>query len=87
MGHRLLSPALTDTVLTGKVDSDRLGAGQDHYACGFADSRVNGVWIVGYNGGSPGYEAQLDLYPDRGDTVVILTNQDQVLPPAIQRSQ
>jgi hypothetical protein len=45
------------------------------------------VWIVGYNGGSPGYEAQLDPYPDRGDTVVILTNRDQVLPPAIQRSQ
>jgi CubicO group peptidase (beta-lactamase class C family) len=43
MGHRLLSPALTDTVLTGKVDSDRPGVGQDHYAYGFADSRVNGV--------------------------------------------
>jgi hypothetical protein len=87
MGHRLLSPALTDTVLTGKVDSDRPGAGQDRYAYGFADSRVNGVQGVGHNGGSPGYEGQLDLYPDRAELVVMLTNQDQVLAPALQRSR
>jgi hypothetical protein len=65
-------------------NSDRPGAGEDAYAYGFADSRVNGVWIVGHNGGSPGYEAQLDLYPDRGDAVVMLTNQDQVLMPALR---
>jgi CubicO group peptidase (beta-lactamase class C family) len=86
-GHRLLSRALTDTVLTGKVATDRPGLDKDSYAYGFADSRVNGVRIVGHNGGSPGYEAQVDIYPDRGDTVVILTNRDQVLTPAIQRSQ
>jgi CubicO group peptidase (beta-lactamase class C family) len=86
-GQRLLSPALTDTVLAGKVDTNRPGPGEDRYAYGFADSRINGVRIVGHNGGSPGYEAQLDLYPDRGYTVVMLTNQDQVLPPATQRSQ
>jgi CubicO group peptidase (beta-lactamase class C family) len=87
MGHQLLSPALTDTVLAGKVATNRPGAGEDTYAYGFSDSRINGVRVVGHNGGSPGYEAQLDIYPDRGDTVVMLTNQDQVLTPALRRSQ
>src|SRR4029453_2788360 len=64
-GHQLLNPALTDPVLTGKVDPDRPGPGQDRYAYGFSDSRINGVRIVGHNGGRPGYEGQLDVYPRR----------------------
>ena len=43
--------------------------------------------VVGHNGGSPGWEGQLDIYPDRGHTVVMLTNQDQTLTPAIRRSE
>ena len=45
-----------------------------HY--GFADMRINGVRIVGHDGGTPGYEGQLDIYPDRSYVVVILTNQN-----------
>jgi CubicO group peptidase (beta-lactamase class C family) len=86
-GHRLLSPGMTDTVLAGKVATDRPGLDKDSYAYGFADSRLNGVRIVGHNGGTPGYEAQLDVYPDRGHVVVILTNQDQTLTPALRRSE
>jgi hypothetical protein len=69
------------------VATNRPGLAKDSYAYGFADSSINGVRIVGHNGGSPGYEGQLDIYLDRGDVVVMLTNQDQVLTPAIQRSQ
>jgi Beta-lactamase len=69
------------------VATGRPGPGQDKYAYGFSDQKLNGARIVGHNGGSPGYEAQLDVYPDRGDVVAMLTNQDQVLTPAIQRSQ
>jgi CubicO group peptidase (beta-lactamase class C family) len=86
-GHRLLSPALTDTVLAGKVATHRPGPAKDSYAYGFADQRRDGGRIVGHNGGSPGYEAQPDSYPDRGHVVVVLTNQDQTLTPAIQRAQ
>ena len=86
-GHKLLSPALTDTVLAGKVATGRPGPGQDRYAYGFSDRRVNGVRVVGHNGGSPGYEGQLDLYLDRDYTVVMLTNQDQVLTPVLGRSE
>jgi CubicO group peptidase (beta-lactamase class C family) len=86
LGHQLLSAAMTNTVLAGKVDTGRPGPGEDKYAYGFADTRINGVRIVGHNGGTPGYEAQLDIYPDRGDVVVLLTNQDQVLTPALRKS-
>jgi len=86
--HKLLSPAFTDTLLAGKVNANRPGGPPvDKYAYGFADVKFNGVRIVGHNGGTPGYEAQLDIYPDRGYVVVILANQDQVLVPAIRRSE
>jgi CubicO group peptidase (beta-lactamase class C family) len=87
-GHRLLGPALTETVLAGKVESRRPGGPPaDKYAYGFSDQRVNGVRIVGHNGGIPGFEGQLDSYPDKGYTVIVLANQDGVLVPAVQRSE
>ncbi|MEU8137802.1 serine hydrolase domain-containing protein [Streptodolium elevatio] len=46
------------------------------YAYGFTDETHNGARIVGHNGGTPGYGGQLDVYLGRGDTVVILSNQD-----------
>ncbi|WP_370374331.1 serine hydrolase domain-containing protein [Catenulispora sp. GP43] len=86
--HRLLDPAMTATMTTGKVPLHRPGGpAQDAYAYGFEDERINGVRVIGHNGGTPGYEGQLDIYPDTGATVVILTNQDRVLVPAIQRSE
>jgi CubicO group peptidase (beta-lactamase class C family) len=88
MAGRLLSPELTATVTTGKVKVSRPGGpAQDSYAYGFEDQRINGVRIIGHNGGSPGYEGQLDIYPDTGRVVVILTNKDGSLVPAIQRSE
>lgn len=88
IGHRLLAPAMTQTVLTGKVRADRPGGPPvDTYAYGFFDVRINGVRIVGHDGGTPGYEGQLDVYPDLGCIVVALTNQDQAMRPAIDRSE
>jgi CubicO group peptidase (beta-lactamase class C family) len=84
-GNKLLSPALTETVMTGKVATNRRPG--DKYAYGFADFTVNGVRIVGHNGGAPGYEGQLDIYPTKGYAVIILTNQDEVAKPAIAKSQ
>ena len=86
--HRLLSPAMTDTVLTGQVPISRPGGpADDEYAYGFEIQVINGARIVGHNGGSLGYEGQLDVYIDRGYVAVILTNQDHTLVPAIQRSE
>jgi len=79
--HKLLNPELTDTVISGKVAAPRPGLADDKYAYGFADSKLNGVLIVGHNGGAPGVGAQLDIYPDLGYIVVILTNYDGALMP------
>jgi len=87
LAHRLLSAPLTETVLAGKVVTDRPVPGEDRYAYGFADQTINGVRIVGHNGGTPGYEAELNIYPDLGCTVVLLSNQDGVLLPALRRTQ
>lgn len=88
MGHKLLSPAMTAAVLFPRVNSPQPGGPPvDKYTYGFAYQAVNGVTFVGHNGGTPGYEGQIDIYPKTGYAVVILTNQDQVLRPAIQQSE
>jgi CubicO group peptidase (beta-lactamase class C family) len=87
-GHKLLSPAMTATVLAPRVNSPQPGGPPvDKYTYGFAYQAINGVTFVGHNGGTPGYEGQLDIYPKAGYVVVILTNQDETLVPAIQRSE
>lgn len=88
LNHTLLSPAMTATVLTPRVNASQPGGPSvDKYTYGFAYQAINGVTFVGHNGGAPGYEAQLDVYPATGYVVVILTNQDRALVPAIQRSE
>jgi CubicO group peptidase (beta-lactamase class C family) len=88
MSHRLLSPAMTATVLVPRVNSPQPGGPPvDKYTYGFAFQAVNGVSFVGHNGGTPGYEGQIDIYPKSGYAAIILANQDQVLVPAIQRSE
>lgn len=48
-------------------------------------SKINGVTFVGHNGGTPGYEGQIDIYPQLGYVVVILSNQDHVLRPVFKQ--
>src|SRR5690348_14030391 len=84
---RLLGPAMTATVTTGKVPVGDPGRPPtDSYGYGFGDSTVNGVRRIGHNGGSPGYEGQPLIYPDSGQVPVILTNQDRALEPALRRA-
>jgi CubicO group peptidase (beta-lactamase class C family) len=80
-GHRLLSPELTDLVLTGKVGTG-LGPEAVRYAYGFEEAALDGVRIVGHGGGGPGISANLDLFLDRGVTAVVLTNYDGAVPTA-----
>ena len=86
--HRLLSPKMTATVLTPRVASPQPGGPPvDMYTYGFAYQALDGVTFVGHNGGTPGYGGQIDIYPQSGYVVVILTNQDDALVPAIQKSE
>jgi CubicO group peptidase (beta-lactamase class C family) len=64
LGHKLLSPAMTGTVLAPRVNAPRPGGPPvDKYTYGFAYQVINGVTFIGHNGGTPGYEGQLDIYP------------------------
>jgi CubicO group peptidase (beta-lactamase class C family) len=88
LDHKLLTPAMTATILTPRVESPQPGGPPvDKYTYGFAYQQVNGITFVGHNGGTPGYAGQIDIYPDAGCVVVILTNRDDALVPAIQRSE
>jgi D-alanyl-D-alanine carboxypeptidase len=78
LGHRLLSVASTDLLITGKVDTQG-----GKYAYGFEDMRdANGNGYVGHGGGAPGMNGDLKIYPKTGYVVVVLANLD---PPAAQQ--
>jgi D-alanyl-D-alanine carboxypeptidase len=75
--YKLLNEEYTKLVTTGKVDT---GGPIGRYAYGFGDKVFDGKHIIGHNGGSPGISANFEMYPELGDTAVILMNSD---PPAM----
>ncbi len=78
LGHRLLSVASTELLITGKGD-----ARGGKYAYGFEDMRdANGNGYVGHGGGAPGMNGDLKIYPRSGYVIVVLANLD---PPAAQQ--
>jgi CubicO group peptidase (beta-lactamase class C family) len=88
LGHKLLTRAMTATILTPRVSAPQPGGPPvDEFTYGFAYQQENGVTFIGHNGGTPGYTGQIDIYPASGYVVVIFTNQDGTLVPAIQRSE
>jgi CubicO group peptidase (beta-lactamase class C family) len=66
--HRLLGKKYTDLITTAKV--------KEGYGYGFGERIINGIRRTGHNGGAPGIAADLQMYPDLGYTVAILTNYD-----------
>jgi CubicO group peptidase (beta-lactamase class C family) len=81
-GHRLLNQEYTDLDMTGKVAMDRGGG---RYAYGMVESKVDGVRIVGHTGGFPGIAGALEMYPDLGYTVAVLSNYDEGVRPVMRR--
>jgi CubicO group peptidase (beta-lactamase class C family) len=78
LGHQLLTKALTDTIISGKVASPR-GPGFQ-YGYGFnVINDFSGRHIIGHGGGSRGINGALSMIPENGYTVVVLANYD---PPA-----
>ena len=72
--HELLSPEMTATVITGKVDNGPYSG----YGYLFGDDREGGVRSHGHNGGAPGISAELAFYPELGFTVAVMSNYDEV---------
>ena len=79
LGHQLLSPDSTRLLITGKAGPDH-GPPGARYAYGFLDQRdAEGNGPVGHDGGAPGMNGALRIYPKSGYVVIALANMD---PPA-----
>ena len=76
--NRLLSAAYTDTVTIGKVE---MGPGMK-YAYLFGDEIYNGQGMFGHNGGAPGMNSALRIFPESGYTIAVMSNYD---PPASEK--
>ncbi len=82
--HKLLGQQFTETILTGKIEY-RAGA---KYAYGFANEWVNGKLIIFHDGGANGISAQLDMYPESGYAVAVLSNYDHpAIAPIVKTSR
>ncbi|MGE5625253.1 MAG: serine hydrolase [Bacillota bacterium] len=79
---KLLNKQYTEMALTATVATPIPGS---KYGFGMGESRVNGVRIVGHNGGAPGVQGVLDIYPDLGYVVVILANYDDAMTSVDER--
>lgn len=82
--HRLVSAAMTETILSAKVKT-RSPDGSPEWGYGFEVDQRNGVRTVGHSGGAPGIETQFWIYPRSGYTVVILSNLDRAATPVYMR--
>jgi CubicO group peptidase (beta-lactamase class C family) len=79
MGHKLLNADYTDLLTTGKVATPRGGK----YAFGYFDEGAeSGSRHFGHGGGAPGMNGELQIYPQSGYVIAVLSNLD---PPAASR--
>jgi D-alanyl-D-alanine carboxypeptidase len=77
--HKLLNAQNTDLLTTGKVDTAR----GDKYAFGFMDNGAGTpMRHFGHGGGAPGMNGDLQIFPQSGYVIVVLSNLD---PPAASR--
>jgi hypothetical protein len=76
----LLSSESTALLLEGKVE---IREGR-HYAYGFFDRVIRGQRVVGHGGGAPGVCTFMDMFPDSGHTVIVLSNTDQDCVPVLE---
>lgn len=71
LNGKLLAPGFVEKLFAGTVEIPN-----GKYALGFKDLRRNGLRYVGHGGSAPGTNHEVDIYPNSGYVVVVLTNQD-----------
>jgi len=77
--HKLLNAEHTNMLTTGKVETPRSGK----YAFGFFDATSDAdTRHFGHGGGAPGMNGDLQIYPQSGYVITVLSNLD---PPAASR--
>jgi CubicO group peptidase (beta-lactamase class C family) len=91
LSKKLLSAKSVETITTGKITMPKPPTPPNakpspdrKYGFGFGEVFKNNVRIIGHNGGAPGIEGQVDIYPDLGYTVVVLSNYDRATSPIIK---
>jgi D-alanyl-D-alanine carboxypeptidase len=77
--HKLLNAQNTDLLTTGKIDTPR----GDKYAFGFMDNAAGTpLRHFGHGGGAPGMNGEVQIFPQSGYVIVVLSNLD---PPTASR--
>jgi len=77
--HKLVNAASLALIQKGKVNTS---FPDQQYGYGFIEWKVGQTRIVGHGGGAPGVNTMLQIYPDLGYTVIVLSNYD---PPAAEQ--
>jgi CubicO group peptidase (beta-lactamase class C family) len=77
---KLVRPATRDQLWSAKP-----GLGSPEYGFGFGVGTDALGRSVGHSGGFPGISSVLDIYPDAGWTIVVLSNVDDGMPPVAQK--
>jgi D-alanyl-D-alanine carboxypeptidase len=75
MSHQLLSYEMSEQMMQPYSRLDAAGLVFD-YGYGVMLLDINHHPVIGHSGGAPGTCSTLDIYPDLGYTVVVLTNSD-----------
>lgn len=79
LGNELLTPELTQLLITPKITEGSKGNQTKYYGYGFQIFDIGGVKRIGHPGRFAGVNARFDMYPDLGYTFIVLANYD---PPA-----
>jgi CubicO group peptidase (beta-lactamase class C family) len=94
LNGKLISKKSLETISTGKISLPQrpLPPGMKpqieiKYGYGFGEFYKNKTRIIGHNGGAPGVEGQVDIYPDLGYTVIALSNYDRSTMPIMNLIQ
>jgi CubicO group peptidase (beta-lactamase class C family) len=91
LSGKLVSPQTFALITKGKVTL--LAAIKERnlpevkYAYGFGETLKNNIRTIGHTGGAPGVDGQLEIYPDLGYTVVLLSNYDRATMPIMRKIQ
>jgi D-alanyl-D-alanine carboxypeptidase len=87
---KLLSTKSVETITAGKITMPKpptppnaQPSPERKYGFGFGEVYKNNIRIIGHNGGAPGIEGQVDIYPDLGYTVIVLSNYGRAAIPVI----
>jgi CubicO group peptidase (beta-lactamase class C family) len=91
LSGKLLSANSLAAITTGKVTLlpaiKERNLPEVKYGYGFGEIYRNDNRMFGHTGGAPGVDGQLEIYPDLGYTVVILSNYDRATMPIMRMIQ